>query len=130
MNMLVQEFEAKHLKNEEYDFRPGDTVRVSVRIIEAGKERIQDFEGVCMDRRGGGLNESFTVRRISYGVGMERVFPLHAPRIATIRVMRRGKVVESGEAKAVFASPQNDYTRALFAAAFSNEATLERVVSQ
>jgi large subunit ribosomal protein L19 len=90
--MLVQEFEAKHLKNEEYDFRPGDTVRVSVRIIEAGKERIQDFEGVCMDRRGGGLNESFTVRRISYGVGMERVFPLHAPRIATIRVMRRGKV--------------------------------------
>ena len=92
MHTLVREFEAKRVKQEKYDFRPGDTVRVSVRIVEAGKERVQDFEGVCLDRRGGGLNESFTVRRISYGVGMERVFPLHSPRIAGIRVVRRGKV--------------------------------------
>ena len=92
MHTLVREFEAKQLKKEQYDFRPGDTVRVSVRIVEAGKERLQDFEGVCLDRRGGGLNESFTVRRISYGVGMERVFPLHSPRIAGIRTVRHGKV--------------------------------------
>lgn len=92
MHTAVREFQASRLKQESFDFRPGDTVRVSVRIVEGGKERIQDFEGVCIRRRGGGLDETFTVRRISYGVGMERVFPLHSPRIEAIRVVRRGKV--------------------------------------
>ena len=80
------------MKDKKYDFRPGDSVRVSVRIVEGGKERIQDFEGVCLRRHGGGLNETFTVRRISYGVGMERVFPVHSPRVTGVRVVRRGKV--------------------------------------
>ncbi|HUT22922.1 MAG TPA: 50S ribosomal protein L19 [Sumerlaeia bacterium] len=92
MHSAVREFQAPRLKQESFDFRPGDTVRVSVRIVEGGKERIQDFEGVCIRRRGGGLDETFTVRRISYGVGMERVFPLHSPRIEAIRVIRRGRV--------------------------------------
>lgn len=92
MSNLVREFEATQQKQEKFDFRPGDTIRVHVRIVEGGKERIQDFEGVCIRRRGGGMNETFTVRRISYGVGMERVFPLNSPRVASIDVVRRGKV--------------------------------------
>jgi len=88
----VREFQATQLKKETFDFRPGDTVRVSVRISEGGKDRIQDFEGICLRRHGGGTGETFTVRRVSYGVGMERVFPLHAPRVEGIRVVRRGKV--------------------------------------
>ncbi|MFW5870662.1 MAG: 50S ribosomal protein L19 [Candidatus Sumerlaeota bacterium] len=92
MNTLVREFEASQMKQDKFDFRPGDTVRVSVRIVESGKERLQDFEGVCIARHGGGLNETFTVRRISFGIGMERVFPLHSPRIEKIIVVRRGKV--------------------------------------
>ncbi|MBN1867411.1 50S ribosomal protein L19 [Candidatus Sumerlaeota bacterium] len=92
MHQIVREFEAAHLKQDEFDFRPGDTVRVSVRIVEGGKERTQDFEGVCIRRQGGGMGETFTVRRVSYGVGMERIFPLHSPRLEGIRVVRRGKV--------------------------------------
>ncbi len=92
MHSLVREFEAAQVKQERVDFRPGDTVRVHVRIIEGGKERIQDFEGVCIRRHGGGMGETFTVRRISYGVGMERVFPINSPRVAGIEVVRRGKV--------------------------------------
>jgi large subunit ribosomal protein L19 len=91
----VREYEAKQMKREIPDFRPGDTVRVSVKIKEGDKERIQDFEGICIRRRGGGMRETFTVRRISYGVGMERIFPLHSPSIAKIRVVRRGKVRRS-----------------------------------
>ncbi len=89
---IVREFEAKNVKEEKYDFRAGDTVRVSVRIVEGNKERVQDFEGVCIRRQGGGMNESFTVRRISYGVGMERIFPFNSPRIENVKVVRRGKV--------------------------------------
>ena len=63
-----------------------------MRIVEGGKERVQDFEGVCIGRKGGGLQETFTVRRVSYGVGMERVFPLHSPRVESVRVVRHGKV--------------------------------------
>lgn len=92
MQAIIREIEKSHLKKKVPDFRPGDTVRVSVRITEGKTERIQDFEGVCIARRGGGLRETFTVRRVSYGVGMERIFPLHSPRVAKIKVVRRGKV--------------------------------------
>ena len=92
MHPTVREFEAARVKRDRVDFRPGDTVRVSVRIVEGEKERVQDFEGVCVCRRGAGMGETFTVRRISYGVGMERIFPVSSPRIEDIRVVRRGKV--------------------------------------
>jgi large subunit ribosomal protein L19 len=74
------------------EFRPGDTLRVNVRITEGDRTRVQAFEGVCIARSGGGINESFTVRKISYGEGVERVFPLHSPSIESIEVRRRGKV--------------------------------------
>jgi large subunit ribosomal protein L19 len=74
------------------DFRPGDTVLVNVKVVEGERTRVQAFEGVCIARSGRGLNESFTVRKISYGEGVERVFPLHSPMIDSIRVVRRGKV--------------------------------------
>ena len=73
-------------------FDPGDTVRVMVRVREGEKERLQAFEGVCIARRGGGINESFTVRKISAGVGVERMFPLHSPSIAEIELVRKGRV--------------------------------------
>lgn len=84
--------EAAHLKTDLPQFRPGDTVNVHFRVIEGDKERIQDFEGIVISRRGGGLKETFTVRKISNGVGVERIFPIHSPRIAKIEVMRGGKV--------------------------------------
>jgi large subunit ribosomal protein L19 len=74
------------------DFQPGDTVIVNVKIIEGEKSRVQAYEGVCIGRAGAGLNENFTVRKISYGEGVERVFPLYAPMIDSIKVVRRGKV--------------------------------------
>ncbi len=74
------------------DFRPGDTLRVNVRVIEGNRERIQAFEGVCIARRNRGINSSFTVRKISYGEGVERIFPLYSPRIESIEVVRRGRV--------------------------------------
>src|SRR2546425_10707421 len=73
-------------------FAPGDTVRVMVRVREGEKERLQAFEGICIARRGGGVNETFTVRKISAGVGVERIFPLHAPSIAEIGLLRKGRV--------------------------------------
>jgi large subunit ribosomal protein L19 len=73
-------------------FRAGDTLRVNVRVREGDKERLQAFEGVCIARRGGGVSASFTVRKISNGVGVERIFPLHSPMIAEIAVLRRGRV--------------------------------------
>jgi large subunit ribosomal protein L19 len=74
------------------DFRPGDTVRVNVKVIEGTRERVQAFEGVCIARRNRGINSAFTVRKVSYGEGVERVFPLHSPRIDSIDVVRRGRV--------------------------------------
>lgn len=74
------------------EFRPGDTLRVNVRVIEGNRERVQAYEGVCIARRNRGINSSFTVRKISYGEGVERVFPLYSPRIDSIDVVRRGKV--------------------------------------
>lgn len=73
-------------------FRPGDTVRVNVRVKEGEKERLQAFEGVCIARRGSGVSETFTVRKISNGVGVERIFPVHSPMIGGLQVVRRGQV--------------------------------------
>ena len=73
-------------------FQPGDTVRVSVRVIEGERERVQAFEGVCIARKSAGVNSSFTLRKISYGEGVERIFPLYSPRLTAIEVVRRGKV--------------------------------------
>ena len=74
------------------DFSAGDTIKVDVKIVEGDKERIQAFEGLCIARSGGGLNESFTVRKISYGEGVERIFPIFSPKIADITVLKKGKV--------------------------------------
>ena len=73
-------------------FQPGDTVRVSLRVVEGERERIQAFEGVCIARKNAGINSNFTLRKISYGEGVERIFPLYSPRLATIEVVRRGRV--------------------------------------
>jgi large subunit ribosomal protein L19 len=74
------------------NFEPGDTVRVSLRVVEGERERIQAFEGVCIARKNAGINSNFTLRKISYGEGVERVFPLHSPMIDSIKLVRRGKV--------------------------------------
>lgn len=84
--------EAMQLKKEIPDFRPGDTVNVHVKVKEGEKERIQEFQGIVIGRRGSGLNATFTVRKISDGVGVERIFPLHSPRIAKIEKMKAGNV--------------------------------------
>jgi large subunit ribosomal protein L19 len=84
--------EREGLKTDLPPFDPGDTVRVMVRVREGDKERVQAFEGICIARRGGGINETFTVRKISAGVGVERIFPLHSPSIAEIAVVRKGRV--------------------------------------
>ncbi len=91
MNTLDQ-VEAQYLRDDIPDFGPGDTVKVHVRVIEAGRERVQVFEGVVIARSGGGIRETFTVRKISFGVGVERIFPVHAPIIQKIEVVRRGDV--------------------------------------
>jgi len=82
----------EQIRNDIPAFRPGDTVQVHVKVVEGARERIQIFEGVVIKRKGGGLNETFTVRRVAYGVGVERVFPVHSPRIDQIVVKRHGKV--------------------------------------
>lgn len=87
--------EAGELKQDRAGFEPGDTVRVSVKVVEGEKERLQAFEGVVIRKRGGGTGASFTVRRISYGVGVERTFPLHSPRIDKIQVTRHSRVRRS-----------------------------------
>jgi large subunit ribosomal protein L19 len=87
--------EAGQLKKDRNSFAPGDTVRVHVKVIEGEKERLQAFEGVVIRKRGDGARASFTVRRISYGVGVERTFPLHSPRIERVEVVRRSRVRRS-----------------------------------
>lgn len=84
--------EQSRMRDDVPDFRPGDTVKVNVRVVEGTRSRIQVFEGVVIARKGGGLRETFTVRKISFGVGVERTFPVHSPVIETIEVARRGKV--------------------------------------
>jgi len=89
---LIHMIEQEQIKKDIVQFSPGDTVRVHVKVVEGGRERIQVFEGVVIRRRGGGLGETFTVRRVSYGVGVERTFPLHTPKIERIEVLRKGRV--------------------------------------
>lgn len=90
--ILLKEIESRQLRDDVPEFSSGDTVRVNVQIVENNKKRIQAFQGVVMSRRGGGISETFTVRKISSGVGVERTFPLHSPIIASIEVIKRGKV--------------------------------------
>ena len=92
MSDLIQDLEKAELREDNPDFAPGDTIRVLYNVREGVKERIQVFEGVCIGRRGGGTAATFTVRKISSGVGVERVFPLHAPTVTGIEVVRRGRV--------------------------------------
>src|SRR6185503_10929963 len=94
---IIQQFEKEQIEKlsagkEIPDFAPGDTVLVNVKVVEGDRTRIQAYEGVCIGRAGSGLNQNFTVRKISYGEGVERVFPLHAPLVDSIKVVRRGKV--------------------------------------
>ena len=86
------ETQKEWLRSDVPAFRPGDTLRVNVRVREGEKERLQAFEGVCIARRGSGVSETFTVRKISNGVGVERIFPVHSPMLAEIAVVRRGRV--------------------------------------
>ena len=88
----IRMIEEEQMKKDLPHFRPGDTVRVHVRVVEGTRERIQVFEGVVIKMKGGGLRETFTVRRVTYGVGVERTFPLHSPRVDKIEVVRYGVV--------------------------------------
>ena len=92
MSNIIAEITKSQLRSDLPTFRPGDTVKVHVKVVEGTRERIQIFEGVVIKRRGGGISETFTVRKISYGVGVERTFPVHTPKIANLEVVRRGKV--------------------------------------
>ncbi len=92
MKGLVEAIEKEGMKAEVPVFNVGDTVKVGFKVIEGTKERIQNFEGVVIAKKHGGIRESFTVRRLSFGVGVERTFPLHSPKIASIAVVKRGKV--------------------------------------
>ncbi|HHY59191.1 MAG TPA: 50S ribosomal protein L19 [Clostridia bacterium] len=89
---IVQAIGREQMRKDIPDFKPGDTVSVHVKVVEGNRERIQVFEGTVIRRKGSGIQETFTVRRMSYGVGVERTFPVHSPRIEKIEVKRRGKV--------------------------------------
>lgn len=89
---ILRKIEQDQLKTDVPDFRPGDTVRVQVKVVEGNRERLQAFEGVVLKRVGGGLTETFTVRRTAYGVTVERIFPIHSPRVAEIKLVRQGRV--------------------------------------
>ena len=92
---IIDTIEKEQLKSDVPEFGTGDTVRVDVKVKEGDRERIQAFKGIVIKKQGGGVSETFTVRRIAYGVGMERTFPLHSPKIANIEVLKRGKVRRS-----------------------------------
>ncbi len=89
---IIKAIESEQIRKDIPDFNVGDTVRVYVKVVEGNRQRLQAFEGVVIQRKNGGLRETFTVRRVSYGVGVERTFPLHSPMIDHIDVIRRGKV--------------------------------------
>ena len=89
---IIDKINEKQIKSDVPEFRVGDTVKVDVKIIEGNRERIQTFEGVVVARHGGSVSETFTVRKISSGVGVERTFPIHSPKVASITVVRKGKV--------------------------------------
>ena len=88
----IQRIEQKSTEKRDFDFQVGDTVKIMVRVVEGNKQREQAFQGVVLQRRGAGARETFTVRKISSGIGVERIFPLHSPNIRSIKVMRKGKV--------------------------------------
>ncbi|HLQ71245.1 MAG TPA: 50S ribosomal protein L19 [Bacillota bacterium] len=92
MQKLMEEITKDQLRTDHPDFRAGDTVKVHAKVVEGSRERIQVFEGVVIKRQNGGIGETFTVRKLSYGVGVERTFPLHSPRLAKIEVSHRGIV--------------------------------------
>ena len=92
MTDIIKQLEQEQLRDDIPEFAPGDTVRVLYLVREGTKERIQAFEGVCIGRKGGGVDETFTVRKISSGIGVERIFPLQAPTVSGVEVMRRGRV--------------------------------------
>ena len=92
MKGLIEAINAENMKSELPSFEVGDTVKVGYKIIEGGKERVQNFEGVVLATKNGGISETFTGRHISYGVGVEKTYPLHSPKIASITVVRKGKV--------------------------------------
>ena len=92
MNEIIRSIESAQLKQDVPQFAIGDTVKVQVKVVEGTRERLQAFEGVVIARRNGSVRETFTVRRVSYGIGVERTFPIHSPRVASITVTRRGKV--------------------------------------
>ncbi len=89
---IIEQISARKMKESVPEFSIGDTVRVDVRVVEGGRERVQAFQGTVIQRRGAGIRETFTVRKVSQGVGVERIFPLHSPNVSTIKVIRRGKV--------------------------------------
>jgi large subunit ribosomal protein L19 len=89
---VIQQATKEQLRSDLPAFDPGDTLRVNVRVREGDKERLQAFEGICIARKGGGISETFTVRKVSSGVGVERVFPVHSPTVESITVVRRGRV--------------------------------------
>ncbi len=92
MNSVIQKIEDRALRKDLPEFRVGDTLKLQVKVVEGEKERIQSFEGIVIKMNRGGNRATFTVRKISYGIGVERIFPLHSPRIDKIQVMSRGKV--------------------------------------
>ena len=92
MNEIIRSIESAQLRTDIPEFRVGDTLRVQVKVVEGSRECLQAFEGVCIARRNGSCRETFTVRRTSYGIGVERTFPVHSPRVDSITVVRRGKV--------------------------------------
>ena len=89
---ILDQVSAKHMKESIPEFNVGDTVRVDVRVVEGGRRRVQAFQGTVIQRRGCGVRETFTVRKISQGVGVERVFPVHSPNLSSIKILRKGKV--------------------------------------
>jgi large subunit ribosomal protein L19 len=89
---VLEQISVKQMKESVSDFNIGDSVRVDVKVVEGGRERVQAFQGTVIQRKGGGAKETFTVRKISQGIGVERVFPLHSPNVSSITVVRRGKV--------------------------------------
>ena len=92
MNSIVEAIEKEYMKKELPEFSVGDTVKVLVKVVEGNRERLQAFEGIVIARRSGSVRETFVVRRVSFGVGIERVFPVHSPRIDRIEIVRKGRV--------------------------------------
>ena len=92
MTEIIRSIEAKQIRSDLTQFNVGDTVRVWVKVVEGNRERLQAFEGTVIARRNGGIRETFTVRRVSYGIGVERTFPIHSPRVDHVDLIRRGKV--------------------------------------